>query len=597
MADEPKKDPLQKLRKFGEKLVENAHMVPEGFKVELDKKLAEGKRAAEEARRLAVGAAKEASRFHAERLGGFVEAAGKRIKDVPAAFVEEARKQVAERVEAAKQMGGDALKLGDAKASEQEKYDAAGRLMKRGFDELAARAGDRAWGGGARGGKDGPSPVRAQGGDELIDSAPRLAESAGTGGRERLRDKRAVKRPGEPLGEGEFWKTLHEHGGDWEVVRGAHAHDPDKLARLNAERERHLEDFAGALREHGGDWDTLRDRLLEKDPRRLGTLAATRKEFIDDAMRDAGVSREEMKAIRGKEQSRKPTSDDDVSALHPKQANDVEQKLVEKLRRAGVEHGDTAKALDCNVYTPFQSHRFDPRTHAGHYVEDARRELKHGYVALLRDGGDAGAEVVRRRELALIVERKHIQDSVKAARLAPDEAARRLAGNDLHQAAIGEARAFHAEHLSGKDPAAIAEARCAARQDLAHAVAARQERRSGRAPPLQRASRLGARARDGQLDEPRRLPLERIGRADAARLTRVRLGRADDGRARAHARLLQGARARHAAEPAESRQVPRPDDGRCACVPAGTSRDRRRKGTGSDRAQRAGESHRQTRRR
>jgi hypothetical protein len=284
---------------------------------------------------------------------------------------------------------------------------------------------------------------------------------------ERLRDKRAGKRPGEPLGEGEFWETLHEHGGDWDRVREVHVDDAGKLARLDDQRNQHLEDLAEQLRKHDGDWDKLRDRLLQEDPRQLGTLAATRKEFIDDAMREAGVSREEMKAIRGKEQSRKPTSDDDVTALHPEQANNVERQLVKKLGDAGIQHGDTAKALDCNVYTPFESRRFDPRTHAGHYVEDAKRELKHGYVGLLRDGGEAGAEVVRARELALVLERKHLQDSVKAGRLAPDEAARRLAGNDLHQAAIGESRAFHAEHLAGKDPAAIAEARRTAREDLA----------------------------------------------------------------------------------------------------------------------------------
>ena len=502
MADEPKKDPAQKLRKFGEKLVENAHMVPEGFKAELDKKFAEGARAVEEARRLAIGAAKEASRFHAERLGEFGKALGRRASDVPGEVGAEAKRQVEQRVETVGRIAEDGKTLLDPNVSEDAKFRAGGDLLKRGFDEAAARAGDRAWKSGAGhgvGDRRPPTPSGAGEGfhprgrgssiGEAVEErsatagrgAPRAAAPDGyddvrarlramrerSGPSERLRDKREAKPPGQPLAEGDFWNTLHEHGGDWDAVREAHARDPGKLTQLGQRREEHLEEFAKALREHDGDWDKLRDNLLENDPKRLGKLAATRKEFIDDAMREAGVSREERKAIRGKEQSRKPTSDDDVSARNPEQANEIEKMLVEKLGKAGIEHGDTAKALDCNVYTPFESHRFDPQTQPGHYAEDARRELKHGYVALLRDGGKAGDEAVRARELALVLERKRIQDSVKAGRLAPEEATRRLAGNDLHQAAIGEARTFHGEHLAGKDPAAIAETRRAARQDLA----------------------------------------------------------------------------------------------------------------------------------
>lgn len=652
MADDPTKDPRSKLERFGEALVRHADEVPRGLRKGVEKKADEAKRAAEDLVQRVRASAQEISRFRAERIDAFGEALARRAKDVPAAALGEAKRQVAERIAAATRIAGDVRTALDPKAKEDARYAAAGRVLEKGFEALAARAapgktthprelvreiqqaeqamarlpaGSREWKqyekiknervrtlgrqeyeegkirenvvhGPATFLRVGQSPnsmwwtraedlevaiardrtfdertireraaipkeyqrsmlpgrdmrVRTQGGvempsadnpkgynvhvlhvpegqsvrvfegpargkkdesegrflaggghqvcipeyerhrssivsayGEIHDPKQRIHQDGYDDVRKRLAatndvlergpSKRLRQAPprgdgAAPVAQGDFWRAMHAHQGEWDRVRDAHAHVPATLARLEAERRAHQDDLWKTLREYDGSWDRLRDDLLEKDPRRLGVLAATRKEVIDDCMRDAGVGRADREAIRGTQQSRKPTSDDDVTALHPAQAAAVEHALRAKMEAEGIRHGDTGKALDCNVYTKFRSERFDRRSRGADHERDARRELALGYVGLLRDGGAAGDAAARARELALVRHRREIEQSASSGHLAPGEAQRRLEGVELHQAAIADARRFHAEHLAGKTPTEIAAARDAARADLA----------------------------------------------------------------------------------------------------------------------------------
>lgn len=652
MADDPRTDPRSKLSRFGEALVRHADEVPKGFRKEAEKKVDEAKRAADELVEKVRGSAQELSRFRADRVDAFGKALARRAKDLPATVAGEAKKQIVERVAAAKQVASDVRTAVDSKAKEDARFAAAGRILKKGFEELAARsapgkathprdlvrdiqqaeeamarlpAGSREWKQHEKikndrvgtlgrqeyqGGKIqenvvhgpatflrvGQSPnsmwwtraedfevaiardrtfderiireqaaipkeyqksmlpgrdmrVRTQDGvevpnadnpkghnvhllhvpegqsvrvfegpakgkqdesegrflaggghqvcipeyerrrgsifsayGEIHDPRQRIHHDGFDDVRKRLvatkdvldrgpsKRLRQVTPPGEgtgPVAENDFWRAMHAHGGDWDRVRSAYVRSPASLAGLEAERRAHQDDLWKTLRKYDGSWDRLRDDLLTNDPQRLGVLAATRKETIDDCIRHAGVGRKDREVIRGTQQSRKPTSDDDVTALHPEQASAIERSLHAKMEAEGIRHGDTAKALDCNVYTEFRSERFDRRVHGVDYKRDARRELALGYVGVLRDGGAPGEAAVRARELALVRHRGEIERSAHAGRLAPDEAKRRLEGVDLHQAAIADGREFYAKHLAGKKPAEIAAAREAARADLA----------------------------------------------------------------------------------------------------------------------------------